>query len=510
MNKKSPLLVSTLTLLVLITGYIYVYVRYSGSILFDIRLTQVLGFTAVAYLYIVLVAGPLRKLIPDNWLTSLLIENRKYLGLSAWLFALLHGINSFFTQLGGISGLQFLTTKFLFAVALGSISLLILCVMAGTSIEPIVKKLGFKNWKLVHKLIYICSLATLIHTLMLGSHFSDLSKTIPGIFHVGLIVLILLECLRFEKENTWFRVGPITTIGLAVSVSSLFWFPTIRIGIHPSHVQEAPTDHPQTISTNQNHTAGLYMPGMEGDSKLKFAVNIDIPKTIIANEQTVLGFSIFNASNGDQLSYLATPYEKPVHLIIVDDDLEQFYHVHPEQISPGQFSLNFAFPKSGIYRLYLDYQPLRAVEQSQALSVNVIDSTNKIANFAQVNRPSTQKNTFTVELKSSALMNLSDIKKQNSFIDFFVVNDEEMPASNIQPYLNTSGHLVLINKTTRDYYHLHAALQAPPKSGQLFGPDLKFLVMETSTPFKTGEYKAFLQIKSEDQVEIFPFDIIIR
>ncbi len=43
--------------------------------------------------------------------------------------------------------------------------------MAATSLDYAVDKLGFKNWKLLHRLVYGASAAVLVHVILIGTHF---------------------------------------------------------------------------------------------------------------------------------------------------------------------------------------------------------------------------------------------------------------------------------------------------------------------------------------------------
>ena len=50
-------------------------------------------------------------------------------------------------------------------------------------------------------------------------------------------------------------------------------------------------------------------------------------------------------------------HEKLVHLIVVREGLDEFAHLHPEVDASGMITIEYAFPKSGKYRLFSDRQP---------------------------------------------------------------------------------------------------------------------------------------------------------
>jgi hypothetical protein len=53
-------------------------------------------------------------------------------------------------------------------------------------------------------------------------------------------------------------------------------------------------------------------------------------------------------------------HEKRMHLIIVSKDLRHFAHEHPVLDRTGRFTLRYAFPTGGEYRLFADVAPHRA------------------------------------------------------------------------------------------------------------------------------------------------------
>jgi hypothetical protein len=55
-------------------------------------------------------------------------------------------------------------------------------------------------------------------------------------------------------------------------------------------------------------------------------------------------------------------HEQAIHLLVVSEDLSEFYHLHPEQEADGRFRLVYTFPQAGHYRLYRSgVKPMRLV-----------------------------------------------------------------------------------------------------------------------------------------------------
>src|ERR1043165_7975555 len=75
-----------------------------------------------------------------------------------------------------------------------------------------------------------------------------------------------------------------------------------------------------------------------------------------AGEPVDLSFVIRN-TKGATVRFLQFVHEKPLHLLIVSEDLAEFYHIHPEMQVDDSYGVKHIFPHGGLYRLYADYTP---------------------------------------------------------------------------------------------------------------------------------------------------------
>lgn len=229
-----------LTGIIAVVIFLYIHLTVTSSRLEIIRLTQWYALYSTFLLYIALIASPLYSAFPKLPSRVWHINARKAIGNSAFVFALLHGTIAFFFQLGGFAGLFFLTDKYLTAITLSFSALVILCFMFITSFAFFITRLGI-YWKPLHRLVYLACLFILLHALMLGTHFADLSGLIPKIFIYAITILLLLEALRFDKylnKNTraprYFIFG-ICAVVILFLACWLLIRPTQPFYIHPSH-----------------------------------------------------------------------------------------------------------------------------------------------------------------------------------------------------------------------------------------------------------------------------------
>ena len=200
----------------------------NDGLLLTTRLTQYFALLALTYLYVALLIGPAVYMFPKLPWRGYIYRSRRAVGFSAFLFAQVHAEIAFWLQLGGIKGLPYLPINYLIAITLSSIALIILTLMALTSFDRAVQYLGIKRWKILHRFVYLAALLALIHAVMLGTHFADLSALIPQIFLVAFGFLMLLETNRFDaylaRTLSWPKKIPIFLVLWIVSMLVfVFW-----------------------------------------------------------------------------------------------------------------------------------------------------------------------------------------------------------------------------------------------------------------------------------------------
>ncbi len=126
---------------------------------FAIRTT---GMLALIFLLLTLLVTPLRKVSGWNWI----IFARRTLGLYAFFYASLHFLIFFFKdQQGSVSHTLSEMVKRRYLV-IGSLALFVMVPLAVTSTNAMIKRLGGKRWRALHRLAYVAAIAGVIHYYM--------------------------------------------------------------------------------------------------------------------------------------------------------------------------------------------------------------------------------------------------------------------------------------------------------------------------------------------------------
>jgi DMSO/TMAO reductase YedYZ heme-binding membrane subunit len=502
----------------ILAGAIYFYIKQNieGNEAQIIKLTQTYALTAVTYLYLALLASPATRFFTFLPWRSQYIFSRRALGVSAFIFASLHAYFAFFGELGGFAGLPFLNSRYLIAITLSATSLVILTFMALTSFEWAINKLTYPKWKLLHKMVYLAALLITIHALMLGSHFTDFSGVIPQIFSLALALLLILEAIRLDNylSNKFIslpRIGITFFIVLVVVLvtATLALLPTnftSSLSLHEVHKQLAAEAQKDAATSN----AFKNIPGLQGDKTKRYSVDTDFPGEIKPGVPTVLKFKVFDATSGAPVSLFSRNYEKLMHLIIVDNDLNNFQHIHPD-FKNGWFEIAATFPRDGRYHLYIDFLPTGAIEQQFGFPLDVGEPGNSDTSKVSVPENSTYKaGDYILTLSFNKPLKASDLSVGAQNLNFKITDLQGNPITNLRSYLGAFGHLVMINTQTFDYLHVHPYQIGNLTPDQSGGPEVVFMPLGLYGPIKPGTYKIFAQFNPNNNLIVSEFIVKVQ
>ena len=191
--------------------YLGLYIFLTGAINPELTAeTMIIRATAtlaLLLLHIILMIGPVSRLNP-RFLP--LLYNRRHLGVTMFLVALVHGVFSIlqFHSLGDKVALVSLfvsngnyntLTEFPFQV-LGFFALIIFFLMAATSHDFWLKNLSPKVWKALHMMVYIAYALIIMHV-MLGVVQLESNPLLYGFLIVGMLVIIALHFVSSVKSS---------------------------------------------------------------------------------------------------------------------------------------------------------------------------------------------------------------------------------------------------------------------------------------------------------------------
>lgn len=118
-----------------------------------------LGEWSLKFLMLTLAITPLRKITGWAWLMPL----RRMLGLYAFFYACLHLLVFFGADLSFSAAALWREIVRRPYITVGMASLVVMLPLALTSTDKMIKRLGGKNWRNLHKLVYAAGILAVLH-----------------------------------------------------------------------------------------------------------------------------------------------------------------------------------------------------------------------------------------------------------------------------------------------------------------------------------------------------------
>jgi P-type Cu+ transporter len=189
---------------------------------------------------------------------------------------------------------------------------------------------------------------------------------------------------------------------------------------------------------------------------------------------------------GNPIDELEVNHEKILHLIIVDEQLQKYYHIHPEQTGEGEFTIGYPLP-DGYYKAFIDIKPTSLTYKVEPVPFVVGMPNNDAHGHALV--PDT---TFTKKVDGEQVtLQISSFKVGETVKLSF-----DLDQTNLTPYLGAMGHVVILDEYGKKFLHVHPSNDTEP-------------IFETTfdTP---GIYKIWAEFQQNGKVRAFPFVIEIK
>jgi len=174
--------------------------------------TNLLGDTTLRLLLASLALTPLRMMFKVSWQMSL----RRLLGLFAFFYACLHftiwiAVDHFFDwneMMADVVKRPYITV--------GILALTLLMPLAATSTTRMIKRLGGKNWRRLHRLVYVIGVLAVLHYLWLAKK----GVNDPFVYAGLLAILLGVRLFDWARRGARSRRQPISLTNRRVTIAS--------------------------------------------------------------------------------------------------------------------------------------------------------------------------------------------------------------------------------------------------------------------------------------------------
>lgn len=205
-----------------------------------------------------------------------------------------------------------------------------------------------------------------------------------------------------------------------------------------------------------------------------------IPDTLAPGENATLHITI-SRKDGSPVAFDII-HEKPVHVMLLRDDLQHFAHLHAD-VPAETYTLTYAFPEAGAYRVMVEFS-----EHGKTVAVPLDIAVPGVHEPMPV-VPS--EHTFSVDGYAILLEAPAELRAGTEQDLTFVVSKDLRAVTDLDNFLGEKMHLAVWQEGLKHFEHAHPA----------HGGGLNFHV----TFPEPGTYKLFPQFQHEGTVQTAEF-----
>lgn len=256
------------------------------------------------------------------------------------------------------------------------------------------------------------------------------------------------------------------------------------VGPAPTPTPNVHSDHEESLMSSTTLTPPHA--GHGGQPASAAAYRIDAASTVIAAGQPQrFSFRVLDPT-GSTVTEFEDRHDRPMHLIIVSNDLAGYAHLHPRLADDGTWSAELPALVSGGYRVIADTVPADGPDLALTLDLLVPG--------AAAGRP--LPDPAVTAIVDDLAVEL-DLASTADGLTASLTVRRDGAAVETDPYLGARGHLVAIDADDLDYLHVH------PNDGD--GP-VSFAIAEPAP----GRYRLFFDFSVDGQVRTAAFTVDIQ
>lgn len=270
------------------------------------------------------------------------------------------------------------------------------------------------------------------------------------------------------------------------------------IFIFPLHGHGDKDDH--AVMDHSAH--GDAAKGKASESSIKLSV----PKVEDKGDKKVVQIKLTKTKDDSPvpLDNLKEVHTQKIHLLIIDDSLEDYSHIHPKptkEVGVYAFEWN-PTKKNANYRVWADLFPLDTNAQEYAIA----DLTTSQGSKAEINRTASMQS--TVEgLTFKLTFGSPDLQAGKAAMGKIVITDDKgNPVKSLEPIMGSFAHIVGFGDDLKNVVHIHPMGTEPTKDTDRGGPELQFHI----EPEKAGFIKMFAQVKVNGKELFAPFGLAVK
>jgi hypothetical protein len=209
-------------------------------------------------------------------------------------------------------------------------------------------------------------------------------------------------------------------------------------------------EHAQGESAAHGHGESAYHEETSVTEGLVVNLNVT-PSPVQVGNPVKLDFFVNVKPGNVPVTNLEIGHERLIHVIGVRDDMNEFFHIHPDAVPerPGFFSIERTFAKPGIYKLWSDVKQGGKVHSFGHPKFTVDGEGSRSEKSADLGT-----NVIVGDYQVALDYGGKIISGQEADITFEIRSVTGTPVA-VEPYLAAPMHLTVIKDDLRVYIHAH-------------------------------------------------------
>jgi hypothetical protein len=209
------------------------------------------------------------------------------------------------------------------------------------------------------------------------------------------------------------------------------------------------------------------------------------PAAVVPGQEVTLSLTPKIKDKPNEQVPLDVAHTKKIHLIVVNDDLSWFDHIHPEFNTDGSYTVKEKFPTPGKYTLFADFKPSGGNPVVDNLTVTVAGKLPAPENYGTDKLTCNAGDGFSVSLMPEGGQFLTNTAMHINGV--VMLNGKEADATVLEDYLGAKAHMVVVSLADKKYLHVH--------------PNVEGAKFDLHTTFdKSGVYRGWIQFQSKGKV----------
>lgn len=300
-----------------------------------------------------------------------------------------------------------------------------------------------------------------------------------------------------KSRTTWTSVSILTGVFIA-AFFVLRALPDAECGF--LHYVEIVNEDGEIELCATNHAGFLDL------SVLKYPIQIDLEtdEALAVGQKETVKLELETSGGMTMAPHeLAITHTEKMHVMVIDESLEDYSHVHPKPIGfDGSYEFEFTPKKTGTYRVFAEVVPVQS--RRQAIATGQLDVS------GEGDKPKFEATTVSVVNDARFTLNQvpDQLKVGREYTFGLDVEDVDGEPVALEVVMDAKGHMVAFDSAGTGFAHMHP-VDSIAEAREVDAPKNDKLSFLFNVP-NPGWYRLFAQVQINGEAVFGRFDLKVE